>query len=126
LGTLGAGALSIPFIGSLVNSAVLAQAGASPLRFVALYHPHGAASPLFRLRAGETEDSFDISYDGAVLAPFDDAATYGESFKDRIIVLDGIDLSSAIEIWYWAHSAGVNGRVMRDSAISISSSTSSV
>ncbi len=67
-----------------------------PMRFIGLYHPHGASSPLFGARAGETETTFDIGYSGCVLSPFDDAVTYGKSFKNKLLLLEGIDLSSAI------------------------------
>src|SRR5262249_41903005 len=62
---------------------------ARPLRFVSVYTPHGRAHELWQPREG-----FDIAYDGSSLAPFDDPKSHGRSFKDRLIVLDGIDLSA--------------------------------
>jgi hypothetical protein len=65
-----------------------------PQRFIGMYHPHGIAAELFTLREGDTETSFDLTYPDSPLQPFDDAATYGKSFKDRIIAIEGIDLLS--------------------------------
>jgi Protein of unknown function (DUF1552) len=94
---VGASALAYPFLRALEISAVEAQEGDAPQRFISFYYPHGVSSPLFRRQSTDTEDDFDLTFmdsqAGAqcVLAPFDDAATYGMSFKDRIIVLDGLD-----------------------------------
>ncbi len=102
LRALGLGAASLPFFGLLENSAVHAAEGELPLSFIGVYHPHGAASPLFRRRQEDTESSFELNYiepiSGAqsVLAPFDDAVTYGSSFKDKIIVLDGLDFTTGL------------------------------
>jgi Protein of unknown function (DUF1552) len=102
LQTLGLGAVSLPFLRLLESSAVHAAEDNLPLSFVGLYHPHGASSPLFRRRAEDTETSFELNYvepiSGAqsVLAPFDDAATYGRSFKDKVIVLDGLDITTGL------------------------------
>ncbi len=102
LRTLGLGAASLPFFRLLEASAVHAAEDNLPLSFVGLYHPHGASSPLFRRRAEDTETSFELNYveplSGAqsVLAPFDDAATYGSSFKDKVIVLDGLDITTGL------------------------------
>jgi len=56
-----------------------------PLRFIGVYHPHGIAAELFARREGETETSFALDYPDSPLQPFDDAATYGRSFKDNIV-----------------------------------------
>jgi hypothetical protein len=45
-------------------------------------------------RGSDTETSFDIAYPNCALSPFDDAATYGKSFKDRLLVIEGLDLAS--------------------------------
>jgi hypothetical protein len=48
------------------------------------------------MKAADTETNFDLSYANCSLQPFDDAATYGKSFKDKLLVLEGIDhLSNA-------------------------------
>jgi Protein of unknown function (DUF1552) len=71
---------------------------ARPLRFIGIYTPHGRAHELWQPRA-----DFDISYAGSTLAPFDDAATYGKSFREHLLVLDGIDLSAGIEVGTTGH-----------------------
>jgi hypothetical protein len=69
-----------------------------PLRFVSVFTPHGRAHELWQPRPG-----FDIAYDGASLAPFDDPARYGQSFKDRLLVIDGIDLTAGMEVGTTGH-----------------------
>src|SRR5262249_22666458 len=64
--------------------------------FITIYHPHGISAEFWALRNGEAESMFDIAYDNCSLQPFDDAKTYGKSFKDKIVVIEGIDhLSNA-------------------------------
>jgi hypothetical protein len=71
---------------------------APPPRFVGVYTPHGRAHELWQPRPG-----FDIGYEGSVLAPFDDARTYGRSFRERLLVLDGIDLTAGMEVGTSGH-----------------------
>jgi hypothetical protein len=71
---------------------------AAPRRFVAVFTPHGRAHELWQPRPG-----FDIAYEGSVLAPFDDATSFGQSFRDRLLVLDGVDLSAGIEVGTTGH-----------------------
>jgi hypothetical protein len=89
LRAVGAGAASLPFFKLLEHSAVDAHADTLPLKFIGVYHPHGCAYELWRPQG--TETSFDITYASCSLQPFDDAATYGTSFKDKIIVIEGLD-----------------------------------
>ena len=49
---------------------------------------------LLNLQGTDTETSFDITYPNCSLQPFDDAATYGKSFKDRLLTIEGLDLAS--------------------------------
>jgi hypothetical protein len=70
----------------------------APLRYIAVYTPHGRAHELWQPRAG-----FDIAYEGSSLAPFDDAAGFGQSFRSKLLVLDGIDLSAGIEVGTTGH-----------------------
>jgi hypothetical protein len=100
LRAVGLGAAALPFFKLLENSAVNAQAGALPLRFVGIYHPHGMAKELWAPKAG-----FDIAYQNAALSPFDSPATYGTSFKDKLLVIEGVDLSAGIESGTSGHSA---------------------
>ena len=104
LKAVGASATALPFYRLLENS-VLAQAGQPlPLRFCGIYHPHGISMEYFAMLDGrfslakDTETAFNLTYtqNGAqcVLQPFDDAATYGQSFKSKILPIEGIDLMS--------------------------------
>jgi Protein of unknown function (DUF1552) len=97
-----AGAAAVPFFTrlpffKLVEDAYAQSMGATlPLRFITMYHPHGIAAELWAMRAVDTETSFDLSYENCSLQPFDDAATYGKSWKSQLLVLEGIDhLSNA-------------------------------
>jgi hypothetical protein len=103
LAALGAGSV-------LLGSRALADVGVAPgkprslassshpLRFVAVHTPHGRAHELWLPR-----DGFDLRYDGAILRPFDDAGTFGKSFRDRLLVLDGIDLAAGIQVGTSGH-----------------------
>jgi uncharacterized protein DUF1552 len=105
LKAVGAGATALPFYRLLENS-VLAQAGQPlPLRFCGIYHPHGISMEYFAMLNGrfsglgnDTETNFNLTYTNSgtqcVLQPFDDAATYGQSFKSKILPIEGIDLMS--------------------------------
>jgi hypothetical protein len=106
LRALGAGAVSLPFYRLLEHGAVHAQSAATPMRYVSILHVNAAASPLFLRREGETETDFDIAYDSCVLRCFDDPATYGVSFKDKMIALEGVDLAVAMVTGNSGHSAG--------------------
>jgi hypothetical protein len=64
--------------------------------FICVYHPHGVSAEYWALRSSDSESTFDIAYQDCSLQPFDDAATYGKSFKDKLLVIEGIDhLSNA-------------------------------
>ncbi|MFO0728873.1 MAG: DUF1552 domain-containing protein [Myxococcota bacterium] len=105
LKAIGASAAAAPIAQLLSHTVARADTGMGPQRFIALYHPHGAASPFFRMQTGETETQYDLSYADCVLSPFDDAATYGRSFKDRLIPIEGVDLASAVKGGSEGHSA---------------------
>ncbi len=100
LRALGASALAFPFFRSLEISAVEAAEGVAPQRLLTFYFPHGVSSPLFKRQVNDTEDSFDLTFveprSGApcVLRPFDDAASYGMSFKSKLVVIDGLDFAT--------------------------------
>jgi hypothetical protein len=72
--------------------------GALPRRYIGVYTPHGRAHELWQPRAG-----FDIAFEGSSLKPLDDPERYGKSFRDRLVVLDGIDLSAGIEVGTTGH-----------------------
>lgn len=95
LKAIGAGLATFPLVRPLAHAyAQSAGSAEQPLRFVGMYHPHGISAEYFVRRAGETETSFDLNFENSVLQPFDDVATYGASFKDRIIAIEGIELLS--------------------------------
>lgn len=100
LRAVGASALGFPFLQALQNSAVQAATGVAPQRLVTFYFPHGVSSPLYRRQDSDTEDSFDLGFiepqseAQCVLRSFDDAAAFGRSFKDEIVVIDGLDFAT--------------------------------
>jgi hypothetical protein len=96
LRAMGAGLAALPCSRLLENSVAQAAGEALPLKFITIYHPHGVSAEFWAMKAADTETAFDIAYPNCSLQPFDDAATYGKSFKDKILVLEGIDhLSNA-------------------------------
>lgn len=86
LRALGAACVTMPFARLLERSALGDAASGPPLRFVAIRHNHGRPVEFWRPTAG-----FGIAGTNQSLQPFDDATTYGTSFKNKLIVLDGID-----------------------------------
>ncbi len=95
LKAVGGAAASVPFFGMLSDSVAQSTGESLPLKFIGAYHPHGVSAEYWAMRDGETETNFDITYADCSLQPFDDAATYGKSFKDRILPIEGIDLLSS-------------------------------
>jgi hypothetical protein len=85
---------ALPFLRLVEDSYAQSDGAVLPQRFIGLYHPHGIAAEHFTRRDGETETSFALDYPHSPLQPFDDAATYGKSYKDKIVVIEGIDLLS--------------------------------
>ena len=94
LKAVGAASAALPFYRLLEDSVARAQGEPLPLRFVTLYHPHGIAAEYFAMQPSDTETSFNLTYDNCSLKPFDDAATYGKSFKDKVLLVEGVDLLS--------------------------------
>ena len=94
LRAMGAGFAALPFSRLLENSVAQAAGEALPLKFVTIYHPHGLSAEFWAMKSGDTETAFDIAYPNCSLQPFDDAATYGKSFKDKLLVVEGLDLLS--------------------------------
>jgi hypothetical protein len=90
-----ASAASLPLVRAL-ESVARAADPSKLVNFVCVYHPHGISAEYWALRTGEAEGNFDIGYADCSLQPFDDAATYGKSFKDKLLVIEGLDhLSNA-------------------------------
>jgi hypothetical protein len=99
LTALGAGAalsLGLPRERSLRAQTVTKRAK----YFIGVYMPHGMARELWVPRP-----NFDIAYEGSVLAPFDDAKTYGQSFKSQIVALQGLDHTAGILASTTGHDA---------------------
>jgi hypothetical protein len=96
LRAMGAGFAILPFSRLLENSVAQAAGETLPLKFITIYHPHGLSAEFWAKKPADTETAFDITYENCSLQPFDDAATYGKSFKDKILVVEGLDhLSNA-------------------------------
>jgi len=96
LRAMGAGMAALPFSRLLENSVAQAAGETLPLKFITIYHPHGLSAEFWARKSADTETAFDIGYANCSLKPFDDAATYGKSFKDKILTIEGIDhLSNA-------------------------------
>jgi len=98
LKAVGAGATALPFYRLLENSVAQAAGDPLPLRFCGIYHPHGIAAEYFAMLDGrfsglgsDSETAFNLTYTNngtqCSLQPFDDATTYGQSFKSKILVL---------------------------------------
>lgn len=88
LTALGAGAA----LTALFPEARSLHAAPAPAKyFIGVYMPHGMAREFWVPKPG-----FDIAYAGSSLAPFDDAATYGRSFRDQIVALEGLDLTAGL------------------------------
>jgi len=101
LAALGAGLLEVKGSRAAPSTALSPEHQAKgPLRFIGVYTPHGSAYELYRPGA-----NFDIAYEHSVLAPFDDAKNYGRSFKDKLLVVDHVDLSAGIEVGTVGHDA---------------------
>jgi Protein of unknown function (DUF1552) len=96
LKAVGAGLAALPFYRPLEHAFAQSMGETLPLKFIGVYQPHGIAAEHYAMRATDTERVFDLRYDNCPLAAFDDAATYGQSFKDRILVIEGLDLGSNV------------------------------
>ena len=68
--------------------------------FIGVYMPHGMAREYW-----VPKPDFDLGYDGSSLAPFDDPATYGRSFRDQIVALEGLDLTAGLRSATVGHDA---------------------
>lgn len=94
LRAVGAGFAALPCFRLVENSFAQSMGEALPLKFVTIYHPHGVAAEHWVRRSTDTETNFDLKFENSSLTPFDDPGTYGKSFKDKIIAIEGIDLLS--------------------------------
>ncbi|MEP7053108.1 MAG: DUF1552 domain-containing protein [Pseudomonadota bacterium] len=97
LTALGAGA-TLAALFPRVDS--LRAASAPAKYFIGVYMPHGMAREFWVPKPG-----FQIAYEGSSLAPFDDAAAYGRSFRDQIVALEGLDLTAGLRASTVGHDA---------------------
>jgi hypothetical protein len=103
LRSVGHAAAALPFYPLLEAAAVHAAPGDAPQRFIGIYAPHGIAEPFYRRRAHESETVYDLRFPSSVLSPFDEPATYGRSFRDKVTIIEGIDLVASLEMKIEAH-----------------------
>ena len=96
LKAVGAGLATLPFYRPLEHAFAQSMGETLPLKFIGVYQPHGISAEYYTMRPTDTETAFDLHYDSCPLSAFDDAATYGQSFKDRILVIEGLDLGSNV------------------------------
>jgi uncharacterized protein DUF1552 len=97
LTALGAGAT----LAALFRDARPLHAAPAPAKyFIGVYMPHGMAREFWVPKPG-----FQIAYEGSSLAPFDDPIRYGQSFRDRIVALEGLDLTAGVRSATVGHDA---------------------
>lgn len=82
LKSLAGTALASPF-GYLLSSATAhAQSAQPPLRFIAIFTPHGTVPEYWTPQGGETD--FNISYENAILDPL-------KHHRSKLLILEGLD-----------------------------------
>ena len=96
LKAVGAGLASLPFYQPLEHAFAQSVGESLPLKLITVYQPHGICAEYFTMRPTDTETAFDLRFDNCVLRAFDDAKTYGRSFKHQILVVEGLDLGSNV------------------------------
>ncbi|MFP2930252.1 DUF1552 domain-containing protein [Pyxidicoccus sp. 3LG] len=82
LQALGGSAAALPLANLLGTTDAYAQATTPPLRFVAIFTPHGCLPEFWNPQGGETD--FTLDFPNSMLSPL-------QAFRDRLLVLDGID-----------------------------------
>lgn len=100
LQSLGVCAAATPALSLQVLAAENTAREVNPLRFVGVFMPHGVVREYYRPGTG-----FDLRQPNSLLAPFDDAARYGRSFRELILPIEGIDLTAGIEVGTVGHDA---------------------
>lgn len=104
LTSIGQSAALLPTLSlsQLMGRAAFGQgtsASSAPLRFIALFSPHGTIRRFWQPRAS-ADGSFSLSYEHAILAPL-------EKFKNQMIVLDGIDYKTLYKTRSSGHEGGM-------------------
>jgi hypothetical protein len=96
LKAVGTGLATLPFYQPLEHAFAQSMGETLPLKFIGVYQPHGVCAEYYSRRPHETERAFDLRYEDCTLAAFDDAKTYGQSFKKQILLIEGLDLGSNV------------------------------
>ena len=96
LKAVGVGLASLPFYRPLEHAFAQSMGETLPLKFIGVCQPHGICAEYFAMRPGDTTTAFDLRYDNCTLRAFDDPKTYGRSFKNQILVIEGLDLGSNV------------------------------
>jgi hypothetical protein len=96
LKAVGTGLATLPFYRPLEHAFAQSMGETLPLKFIGVYQPHGIAAEYYVRRPHDSERAFNLRYDNCTLSAFDDAKTYGQSFKDKILVIEGLDLGSNV------------------------------
>ena len=89
-------AMAAPF-GHLLTSSVAEAADAAPLRFIALFTPHGGLPEYWTPKGGEAD--FNIDFENSVLQPL-------QRHRSKLLVLDGLDYRVLYEHGRTGHEGG--------------------
>ncbi|RKH10927.1 DUF1552 domain-containing protein [Corallococcus praedator] len=89
-------AMAAPFA-HLLTSSVAEAADAAPLRFIALFTPHGVLPEYWTPKGGETD--FNIDFENSVLQPL-------QRHRSKLLVLDGLDYRVLYEHGRTGHEGG--------------------
>ncbi|RKG56738.1 DUF1552 domain-containing protein [Corallococcus sp. AB011P] len=89
-------AMAAPFA-HLLTSSVAEAADAAPLRFIALFTPHGLLPEYWVPKGNDT--SFNIDFENSVLQPL-------QRHRDKLLVLDGLDYRVLYEHGRTGHEGG--------------------
>lgn len=96
LGLAGAAGVALPLTQLLTRPAYGAT---PPLRFIAVFSPHGTIRRFWQPRPQGNGD-FTLSYEHGILAPL-------ESYKKQMIVLDGVDYKTLYKTKSSGHEGGM-------------------
>jgi hypothetical protein len=89
-------AMAAPFA-HLLTSSVAEAADAAPLRFIALFTPHGLLPEYWTPRGSDS--NFNIDFENSVLQPL-------QRHRDKLLVLDGLDYRVLYEHGRTGHEGG--------------------
>jgi hypothetical protein len=92
-------ALALPFLPSLLSRQARAEVTAVPRRFVTMYTPNGVIHEGWWPTAVTSESTFELSQSHAPLS----------SYKERLLILSGLDMKVALEGTGGPHQRGIGG-----------------